>query len=244
MFAIALEDDLAQELCNFKQQENYDDKIVERILYHYKAPILVSQQYMKAYYSDEATLSPILGANNDIDFERTLEELATTQTLYKIILSKDKSEFPFVNIFKDKLENNFTATFIKNEERLKAKEHFKALFNEAKSLFIYDNFLHCENVQKAFEEFAKECFPKKQLNIFYPASLPFNQNLCTHLRELCQDWQIKQNQDTQINSNYTNLHDRYIIIDKKLQVILTSGIDYLMNISKDFTYIIREIKIE
>lgn len=160
MFAIALEDDLAQELCNFKQQENYDDKIVERILYHYKAPILVSQEYMKAYYSDEATLSSILGANNNIDFERTLEELATTQTLYKIILSKDKSEFPFVNIFKDKLENNFTATFIKNEERLKAKEHFKALFNEAKSLFIYDNFLHCENVQKAFEEFAKECFPK------------------------------------------------------------------------------------
>lgn len=193
---------------------------------------------MKEYYSDEATLRSLLAANSNICLEAPLKQLAT-QTLYKIILSKDKSEFPFVNVFKDKLENSFTATFIKNEERLKAKEHFKALFNEAKSLFIYDKYL-LDN-HNSFKEFAKECFPEKQLNIFYPASLSFNQNLCTHLKELCKDWQVKQNQDTQINNNYTNLHDRYIIIDKKLQVILTSGIEYLMDESKDFTYIIRTI---
>lgn len=242
MFAIALEDDLAEELCKFKKQEQYNDSIVERILYHYKAPILVSQKYMQDYYSDSATLSSILQAKNDIYFEKTLEELATTQTLYKIILSKDKREFPYINIFNDKIENNFSATFIKDEERLKAKEHFKALFNNAQSLFIYDNFLHRQkNVQNSFKEFAKECFPKKQLNIFYPASLRFEQNLCTDLGVICQDWQIKENKDADINNNYTNLHDRYIIIDKKIQIILTSGIDYLMDKSKDFTYIIRAI---
>lgn len=44
-----------------------------------------------------------------------------------------------------------------------------------------------------------------------------------------------------INKNYNELHDRYIIVDKKIQIILTSGIDYLMDTSKDFTYIIQKL---
>ncbi|EJH2022155.1 hypothetical protein NCV10_001948, partial [Campylobacter jejuni] len=49
------------------------------------------------------------------------------------------------------------------------------------------------------------------------------------------------NKDAEINEKYDYLHDRYIIVDKKIQIILTSGIDNLMNIKKDFTYIIREL---
>ena len=43
------------------------------------------------------------------------------------------------------------------------------------------------------------------------------------------------------NLNNKNTHDRYIMIDNNIEIILTSGIDYLFDTSKDFTYIIREI---
>ncbi|EFS8215586.1 hypothetical protein HWT44_001623, partial [Campylobacter coli] len=59
----------------------------------------------------------------------------------KIILSEKQYNFPYVNIFEDKIENNFTASFIKNEDRKKAKEHLKAIFLNANHLFIYDKFI-------------------------------------------------------------------------------------------------------
>lgn len=159
----------------------------------------------------------------------------------KVILSQKKSNFPYINIYEDKIENNLTATFLKQDEKTKVKEHFKALFNSAEALYIYDKYLN--NNQDSFKKFAQECFPKRELSIFYPPSLPLTQNLCTNLKSICKDWQIKQNLDNVINNDYNELHDRYIIVDKKIQIILTSGIDNLMGIefAKDFTYIIRLI---
>lgn len=237
---MVLEDKLAEELCNFKKQENYDDKIVECILHYYKPYILLNKQYMQQFYGEEILSS--LGAestNEYLSSNITLEELAS-KTLYKIILSKDKSNFPYINIFNDKIENNLTATFNKSEGRAKAKEHFKTLFCDAKTLFVYDNYLCANrNNQDSFKKFAEECFPKQKLSICYPISLPFPQELCTALKEICKEWDIKKEK---INKKYNELHDRYIIINSKIQIILTSGIDYLMDTSKDFTYIIRIIK--
>ncbi len=115
-FAMALEDVLAEELRKFKNQGDYNDKIVERILHYYKPPILLSKAYMPKYFNDEATLKQIVASNSDLSFDEPLEKLVKT-TLYKIVLSKDKNDFPYINIFDDKIENNLTATFGKNEER-------------------------------------------------------------------------------------------------------------------------------
>ncbi|MBF7046714.1 hypothetical protein IY804_01255, partial [Campylobacter volucris] len=119
------------------------------------------------------------------------------------------------------IENNFTASFIKNEDRKKAKEHLKAMFKDAKSLFIYDNYLYSNQNQKSFKEFAKECFPKKVLNIFYTneEKIQFTQDLCSDLKKICNDWKIKENEDPTIKQEYNGLHDRYIIIDRKIQII-------------------------
>jgi len=65
--------------------------------------------------------------------------------------------------------------------------------------------------------------------------------LCAELKKICEDWNIKENLDGEINNSYNELHDRYIIVDRKIQIILTSGIDYLIDTSKDFTYIIRKL---
>lgn len=245
-FTMVVEDDLAEELCKFKNQKDdndkkdYDDKIVERILHYYKSPILLSKAYMEKYY-DKATLTSILSSANNIDFSKSLEQLAS-ETIYKVILSQEKNNFPYINIYGDKIENNLTATFLKQGEKTKAKEHFKALFANAKTLFVYDKYLNKN--QDSFKKFAQECFPIGKLNIFYPSqnSLHFSQELCSNLKSICEDWQIRQNSDNTINNDYNELHDRYIIVDRKIQIILTSGIDNLMGtgkFAKDFTYIIR-----
>ncbi|EEQ62568.1 hypothetical protein HPMG_00025 [Helicobacter pullorum MIT 98-5489] len=194
---------------------------------------------MQKYY-DKATLSSIFSAYSNTVSEDSLEQLAK-KTIYKIILSKDKDDFPYVNIAtKNKIENNLTSTFYKNESRDKAKAHLKAIFEGASNLFIYDKY--CNDNSESVESFAKECFPEKKLNIFYPSlEGSFDQDLCAALKRICSDWKIKENKDQKINSQYEDLHDRYIIIDNQIQIIFTSGIDYLMSECKDFTYIVRTL---
>lgn len=236
---MVLEDSLAEELCNFKNKKECNIKIIERILYYYKQYVLLRKEYMRRYYDSE-TLKSILGQKTSLEYSDDLECLSKN-TIYKIILSEKQYNFPYVNIFEDKIENNLTASFIKNEDRKRAKEHLKALFLNANHLFVYDKFIN--NNQKRFIEFAKECFPRKKLNIFYPIEngMKFPNNLRTDLKNICKKWEIKVNQDPVIKQEYNDLHDRYIIIDRKIQIILTSGIDNLMDIEKDFTYIIREL---
>lgn len=256
-FTMVVEDDLAEELCKFKNQKDdndkkdYDDKIVERILHYYKSPILLSKAYMEKYY-DKATLTSILSSANNIDFSKSLEQLAS-ETIYKVILSQEKNNFPYINIYGDKIENNLTATFLKQDEKTKAKEHFKALFANAKTLFVYDNYLNLDPENKhnvdSFKKFAQECFPRRQLEIFHPLGGK-NTNKSNNsessqvfpaeeIKSICQDWKIKEDRKLR---EYRKLHDRYIIVDEKIQIILTSGIDNLMGtgkFAKDFTYIIR-----
>ncbi|EEK2490183.1 hypothetical protein G9056_001795 [Campylobacter jejuni] len=194
---------------------------------------------MRRYYDSE-TLKSILGQKTSLEYSDDLECLSKN-TIYKIILSEKQYNFPYVNIFEDKIENNFTASFIKNEDRKKAKEHLKAIFLNANHLFIYDKFINKN--QKQFIKFAEEYFPRKKLNIFYPIEngMKFPKNLCSNLKNIYKEWLVVENKDAEINEKYDYLHDRYIIVDKKIQIILTSGIDNLMNIKKDFTYIIREL---
>lgn len=59
-----------------------------------------------------------------------------------------------------------------------------------------------------------------------------SKNLCSNLKNIYKEWLVVENKDAEINEKYDYLHDRYIIVDKKIQIILTSGIDNLMNIKK------------
>lgn len=82
----------------------------------------------------------------------------------------------------------------------------------------------------------------KAIKHFLSQKLKFPQKLRSDLKNFCQEWTIKENHNGEINDNFDNLHDRYIVIDNQVQIILTSGIDYLMDKQKDFTYLIRKYK--
>ena len=56
------------------------------------------------------------------------------------------------------------------------------------------------------------------------------------LKNICKDWIIKEDK----RNTYKNYHDRYLLIDDKIEIILTSGFDYLFDENKEFTYIVRK----
>lgn len=91
-------------------------------------------------------------------------------------------------------------------------------------------------------------FPNKQLNIFYPQSIVTGRNIQSQCSQIINIGGKSSNKNLwsfkvdNTHKNFTNLHDRYLIIDNKIEIILTSGIDNLIDDSKDFTYIVRRHK--
>lgn len=240
-FSLAIDDILAEELCKFRVNQQCDIDMVERTLHYYKGYPIFTKGYFDKYYTDKNIQRNLAQSNSSITWDSI--ETISKGTIYKVILSSQKNvNFPYISIYDDKVENNFTATFMQNDNRQKAKEHLKALLENAKCIFVYDVNLFKNNVWKSFIDFAQQCFPNKQLNIFYPQSIVAGQNIQSQCSQIVQNnsqWSFSPDRTHQ---NFTNLHDRYLIIDNKIEIILTSGIDNLIDDSKDFTYIVRRHK--
>ncbi len=239
-FSLAIDDILAEELCKFRVNQQCDIDMVERTLHYYKGYPIFTKGYFDKYYTDKNIQRNLAQSNSSINWDSI--ETISKGTIYKVILSSQKNvNFPYISIYDDKIENNFTATFMK-DDRQKAKEHLKALLENAKCIFVYDVNLFKNNVWKSFIDFAQQCFPNKQLNIFYPQSIVAGQNIQSQCSQIVQNnsqWSFSPDRTHQ---NFTNLHDRYLIIDNKIEIILTSGIDNLIDDSKDFTHIVRRHK--
>ncbi len=228
-FSLVLDDEVLIEFEKFKNSLEFNKDIIENLFKYYKPTHLINLEQIQKLEESNLTI------DNDIKnaflqsgyVYLTLEELSQKTTL-KIILTNDKNKsFPYLYIKDEKIENNLCATFKQKESREKAFEYFKNLFLEANSIFIYDQYLTQENL----EEFIKQCNISK--NIYLPKYIYNTINLGNEMIKI----------DKQ-NNRYLGCHDRYILIyypTYKIELILTSGIDHLLDTSKDFTYIVRLI---
>ncbi|RAZ60965.1 hypothetical protein CHL10071_03980 [Campylobacter hyointestinalis subsp. lawsonii] len=220
-----LSDKLALEYLKFRNQCEFDLRCIEALLRYFKGEFIFTKEQL-SYASKEIA---------SFDMNRFLP-LLNKIPKFRLILCDDNDKFPNVNIFSDRIENNLSATFKKDDPRDKAIEHFKALFKDAKYIFIYDKYLYENHNLVSLEKFIEEC--KIQCNIYLDRNtydkLNKNKNLSSKIKS-------KIAIDKAHNLNNKNTHDRYIMIDNNIEIILTSGIDYLFDTSKDFTYIIREI---
>jgi hypothetical protein len=222
---IVLEDDLLGEYFKFKNNEPCDSLVVSRLFSYYK-PHLTNNEQLDRIGRGDRVLKQVLAAQGHIS--GTLEDLVK-QTSLKLILSTSKSDYPYVNILKNEpIEANYTATF-KNVSRDKAIKHIKALCKTATEIYIYDKFLENRGLfDKIFD-----LFPKTRFSL-----------LCDNIgQSIISDWKKRNNLMTIKNQNfnmqYKSFHDRYLLIDRKIEVILTSGFDYLFRDEGDFTYIVR-----
>ncbi len=228
---IVLSDELLKEFYKFKHNRPHNNRTIQNLLHYYKPHLtnIAQLKRIKIPIEDESLYQQLLSS----DFAtKNLDELAQ-ETIFKLILDESMSAYPHINIFNDEIENNYTATYYKRKTRTKAQEHIKALLKNATNIFIYDE--HITKHWNTSKRFFTELIPHKPLIIFHK-----ERHLSSKLSEIKQistKWKIKEDL---IQNTHQNLHDRYLIIDSKIEIILTSGFDYLFDESKDFTYVVRE----
>lgn len=240
MFSLVVDDCVGQKMLDFKNGISASFDEIQKILQYYKRnPLFSNINLLREYYGDNQ-MTWILSQDSRLyENSPSIEELAK-KTAYKIILTLDKKDgFPYVNVNQSKIENRFCSSFEKEESRESAILHFKALLEDAGYIIFYDRFLKEKNVQEAFKDFAQECLPKKRLNVHIDSFYGW-QHFGSEIKNICNQWSISLISQV-YKERYSDLHDRYMIIDGKLEIILTSGIEYLMCDNKDFTYIINDI---
>ena len=231
---IVLDDDL------FKYyHQQYDkgniDKIVRRVFHYMKGGRIVTtiRQYNETGTALPQSTKKSLANVGLIGL--TNEEVAS-MTPYKIILSQQQSAFPYVNVLSDdeKIENDLVGSFEHGENRSKVEAHLKALCQDASHIVIYDKYISNNSAQEHTDiNFLEKILPKKKLDIDCYFIKGSGRN---DLASRCQEWNVNS------YSGNNNHHDRYLIIDGKIEIILSSGFYHAGNTQMDFTYVVRYIK--
>ena len=229
-YTIVLSDELLKAYYNFKSSKGVDQNIITNLFKYYISGHLTNSAQLKRIEANDESLQQQLAQNGYIN--QTLEELCE-KTIYKLILNTERNDYPYININADKIERNFTATYGKNESRDKTIKHIKALCKNAKYIFIYDKHMIRYMTDEVLQKISN-ILPQKKLNIIYKNG-QLSQTQISRLKKEGKNWKIQPDN----KNTYNDYHDRYLLIDNNVEIILTSGFDYLFDENKDFTYIVR-----
>ncbi len=236
-FSLALDDDLQKAYLDFKERRDFNQDVIIKLLKYYKGPFATNTaQYKRIGREPSNEINQQLRGGGYTN--QTLEELASAMTKYKLILSLDKNTFPYVNINGDNIENNLSGCFYRGESRDKAIQHIKALCKGAEEIYIYDKYLVTTGKQSTNNrelDLIASLLPKKKMKLLYQEGHLLDTDV-NYLKTVFSTWNFQE------KNNIPEHHDRYLIIDNKMEVILTSGFYYLENITKEFTYIVRPIE--
>ncbi|MCR4699454.1 MAG: hypothetical protein K5757_00660 [Bacteroidaceae bacterium] len=234
-YQVVLDDDLFKDFHKFKNGEKLEKEEVERIkclLHYFKGDLITNiAQYERTGLPLTPEMKKTL-AKNGLK-QQTKEELAQSRTMYKVILCCGCSDFPYVNVTsdKEKIENNLSSFYDIAERRDKAIKHLGALCSGAKKIVVYDRYFDVEPSKEVRNiETLVKILPQKKLTILFSN---ISQNGIKSLTEKCAEW------NPQLDTTLKGHHDRYIIIDEKLEIVLSSGFDHLSADSSDFMYIVR-----
>jgi hypothetical protein len=228
-YSLVLSNELLKLYYNFTSGEDVDKPLLTKLLRYYHENHLSCVEQLNDIENKNDALKTQLAGSGYIHFEDLYKK-----TKYKIILNTKESRFPYVNINNDQVEKNFSLTFKKNENRDKAIYLLKSLCEDAIQIWIYDKYLTTNDYKNLIK-----FLPKKRLKINFCNN--FLEELKKELKKEYSDWYMPT-----LNKNiYDNLHDRYLRIEdknkSKIELILSSGFQYLFDTNKDISILIREI---
>ena len=223
-----LDDNLAKVYHDFKRGLEVDRKLLINFLRFYRPNHKTNLQQIQRIKLDDTSMLSQLA--NSPDRNKSLDELSK-DTVFKYILSSKKTAFPYRSIVDSNFKTEVVYSFNKNETRNIFFNHFKALIAGAKVVVVSDYYL--EKKHKELEEFYN-LFNKINCTL----CLTFghsNKSYTSKIKAINNKFKIVKDS----RSGYSTLHDRYILIDEKIELIITSGIDYLFDNSKECTIVIR-----
>lgn len=236
---VVLSDDLFKQYHAYidGRKDDYSLDTIKRILkYHRHGFVSNVEQYQRCGISLDVNLEKQL-RNNRLS-NQSLKELASTRTYYKIILSETCDVFPCVNIKSDreKVDVSITGSFMLSENRQKAKEHIAALCASAKEIYLFDKHINNERERKNIKDILNYILPKDH-KVLVKSYEKLSEDVVIFLQR---DYPRREF-DTLSVLDSDNYHDRYIVVDNELEILLSSGFDHLARNVSDLTYVVRPV---
>ncbi|MBE0508371.1 MAG: hypothetical protein IBX50_16910 [Marinospirillum sp.] len=234
-YTLAMENGLLKVFYDFKQGlvQETSTAVIQNLLRMYQPPHITSVAQLKAVGVDDPALFQQLATMQYIN--QTAEELAPL-TRYKLVLSEASAVYPAVKLGSDVVSQELVMTLKPGDDRTKAHAWLKALLDNARTITLVDRYLCVEQTGrlKASSRQFLQLLPKRSLSIFFSA---YTTALASEVKQICHQWKVKQDS----SPRYTSVHDRYLLIDGELEVVVTSGIEYLFDTSKECTLLVRKI---
>ena len=247
---LAVKENILKSYLKYKISNNndFDRELISSFFQYYKPFKVALYQLINLGYSERTALNLYQeqdifnGLSSSIGIFTDENELIQN-TLYKVMLTTQNDNFPYINILNTQTDINFTATYYASEDRTKVKEHIKALLLNTDEITIVDKFLSAkkrgrgghiisDEYWEANLELLKYILPDKDITINIFCQNDWNDSRKNDLETYNSRWNIVKNEFD------FNIHDRYIKTDK-VEIILSSGFLNLSNDSKDFTYIVK-----
>ncbi len=241
---IAVSENLLREYLKYKKTDNKYDKNLMQKFFKYYQPFVVSVNQLINIGIDKKTVFNLLKHKRVFDnlsskiLAVTNEEDLIKHSKLKLMIRDDDKKFQnctTININENRIKPRYSATYKENENRKEAKKHIKSLLHSSyvNKIEIYDKYIFAKNNQSTNLKLLKYLFPEnKQIQIY--TGTYGSANSINKLRNYNSNFII--NNFIKIDKN---MHDRYIVINDNLEIILSSGFYYLENNTKDLTYIVR-----
>lgn len=217
--------------------ESYNENTIKRLLKYYRSGFVSNiAQYERCSVNLDAHMKKQYYRNDQT--QQSLEELAKTHSLYKIILSDKLGDFPYVNILSDaeKIDVSITSSYTLKEDRRKAISHIASICSNAKDIILFDKHLNSEKEKENIKDILNKILPTShKVNVkcydMLPSATKQYLTYCAPLRSF----------DSLGVNRANDYHDRYIIVDNKVEILLSSGFDHLARTVSDLTYVVRTI---
>ena len=241
-YSFVLEDDLFAEYHRFMNPGSpspYHSNTIKKLLAYHTKPFLFNKEQLdRCSIPCDRNLEITLRKNRLNGLE--LDELYK-KTFYHGILSNDKDEYPYINInnTNEKIISSISGSYYARENREKAKSHIRSLCSSAKKIIVYDRYLTSSPEDIAVETLADLLPQNEHVTIILhntAIGTSYNPTIAKDKLKLhYNNWTI-DNSTTSLRIN--SHHDRYIIIDDSMEIILSSGLTNLGDDQKDFTYLL------
>lgn len=247
MGKLVLSDELFVLYQGFHHQDNPNKKVrkqYDKLLENIALPIKTNATQINRCKErlNESRYNELMTTYLSSDNKETLEQLAQ-QTLYKLILTADPDtpDLPYLNINHSLMSKRFGITIEARQSREVLVDYLEQLLLKAKKVTICDNYFadNWENTAKFFR-----LLPRCELNITFVESAPntasqsnsaqFNPE---NIPDFWHEWTVSSNTDPSLSGR----HDRYLIINEQLEVMLSSGFDYLWNDRKEISIFLKPI---
>ena len=110
---------------SYKGVGNFNRELVSK-LFKYLQPFKIGQ-YQRHLISPEIA-KQLLSGNSFISTSSAITESELIKdTLFKVMLTSDKNNYPYINILDDEITINFNAIYQKDDNREKSILHIKSL---------------------------------------------------------------------------------------------------------------------